>query len=155
MSTHLYNFDVDVPIESVWKFANSMNEWPPYIPGYINHEILNDRESTWMFQSDLGIFKKKIHLKATILNWIEPKRIALDISGLSDRFTGRGYIQTKKVSDKKTQIIIRMEVNAEGTLVKMLKTVMKKNSTEVTEEQKDQIEKMIREVAKVNPKRWI
>ncbi|WP_309545309.1 SRPBCC family protein [Virgibacillus dokdonensis] len=50
---------LQAPIEQVWDFVSDMNHWAPLVPGYIDHEIINDTESTWKFKGDLGIVQKK------------------------------------------------------------------------------------------------
>ena len=45
-------------------------DWAPLVPGYIEHEILNENESMWKFKSELGMMKKIIQLKVVITNWL-------------------------------------------------------------------------------------
>ena len=55
------------------------------MPGYIEHEMLNDKESMWKFKSKLGMMKKKIQLKVVITNWIEPDRVTFDLKGINEK----------------------------------------------------------------------
>ena len=54
MSSHLHEMAVDAPIRTVWEFVRSIDHWAPLVPGYIEHEILNEKESSWKFKSELG-----------------------------------------------------------------------------------------------------
>ncbi|WP_412850212.1 hypothetical protein [Brevibacillus invocatus] len=51
---------------TIWEFVSVMDKWAPLVPGYISHEIINDRQSTWTFMGDIGIMKKKVSLKIDI-----------------------------------------------------------------------------------------
>lgn len=57
-----HHIQLNLPIEKVWDFVRSINNWAPLVPGYINHELINEYESTWEFKGDLGFMKKTIKL---------------------------------------------------------------------------------------------
>ncbi len=43
MCSHIHRIEVNAPIPIVWKFVSSIDRWAPLVPGYIEHEILNER----------------------------------------------------------------------------------------------------------------
>ena len=43
MCSHLHRMEVNAPFHHVWKFVSSIDQWAPLVPGYIDHEILNER----------------------------------------------------------------------------------------------------------------
>ena len=118
MSSYVHAMVISVPMETVWKFAHSIDEWSRLIPGYIQHEIINNKESEWLFSSSFGIIKKKIQLQAHIKDWIEFKKISVDIIGISDRFSGTCLIETKSLTKDRTYLSFRLDINMEGTLEK-------------------------------------
>ena len=49
-----YSTTINLPIEEVWGFVQDMNNWAPMVKGYRAHEILNEKESS--FISSLLLF---------------------------------------------------------------------------------------------------
>ncbi|WP_394232373.1 CoxG family protein [Niallia oryzisoli] len=134
MSSHVHKMEVNVPIETVWKFVQSMDAWAPLIPGYIDHEIINERESTWTFKSAFGIIKKKIHLKVDITNWIEPEKVTFNLMGINEKFNGYGYFKAAKISEHKTSMTGFLDITAGGKLAKVMNPLLKTSIPEMTEE---------------------
>lgn len=59
MPSELQHLELDIPIEVIWDFIRDENNWAPLVPGYIQHQKLNDQQISWEFKSDLGIMKKR------------------------------------------------------------------------------------------------
>ena len=87
--THSVNVPLNINI--IWEFVQDMNNWAPLVPGYINHEIISENESTWSFKGDLGFMKKTVKLKVDIKEWNETSEVIFDLTGMSDNFKGGGY----------------------------------------------------------------
>jgi carbon monoxide dehydrogenase subunit G len=134
---------INVPIEKVWAFLSSMDDWHRLIPGYISHEIEDSKVSTWLFKSHLGLIKKKMHLKAEITDWKEYEKINLNIIGISDKISGKGFIETLKISNHKTMITVYFDVILEGSLAKLIKPLLKKDIEEIPEKRKMEIEQIL------------
>jgi carbon monoxide dehydrogenase subunit G len=134
LSSHLHRMVVNVPIHKVWKFVHSMDHWAPLVPGYIEHEILNEKESIWKFKSDLGIMKKKVHLKVEITDWLEPEKVTFMLVGLNEKFIGNGYFEAKMLTKHKTSMTGYLDIIAEGKLAKIVNPILKSNIPEMTEE---------------------
>ena len=76
MTSHTFKTVVKIPIETVWIFLNSMDDWKEVIPGYISHEIQSNQVSIWQVKSNFGMIKKKILFKAEIIDWHEYEKIS-------------------------------------------------------------------------------
>lgn len=135
---------LDVPIERVWNFVKNMDHWAPLVPGYIRHEKLNNRQSTWEFYSDIGFMKKKVSLMVTIKEWQEPTRVTFDIKGLNENFTGKGYFQAESLGETKTRMIGYLDIMAEGIMGMMVNNILKTSIPEMTKELTDNIALKIR-----------
>ena len=101
MPSGTYATEIDIPIEKVWNFVSDMNRWAPLVPGYIEHAILSDTQSTWTFKGDLGIVQKTVKLQIDITEWKEPTLVTFDLTGLNENFTGNGYFKAEAISDSK------------------------------------------------------
>lgn len=120
-----HHVELPVPIHNIWNFVSDMDKWAPLVPGYIEHEILNDRQSTWSFKGDLGFMKKTVKLKIDITNWIEPTKVTFDLKGLSDNFVGDGYFEAKVIDDNNTSMTGYLDITAKGAMGPMINTILK------------------------------
>lgn len=145
MPSHELRMKIDAPIEAVWKFVGNKDNWAVLIPGYIEHEILNNMESTWKFKSELGILKKKIHLKLDIMNWNEPKSVTFYITGLNEKFTGSGFVRTNRIGPSETLITGNINIEAKGTIGKIITALIKSDSPEIPQEFREEVTMKIRQ----------
>lgn len=150
MPSELYRAEVNLPIHSIWRFISVMDNWAPLVPGYIEHEIISDKESTWKFKSDLGIIKKKIHLKVDITSWIEPTKVTFNLTGINEKMTGQGYFEAKRINENNTLMTGYLEIIPEGKMAKMINSKLKKNLVEMTEELTEAIISKVEEVDGAN-----
>ena len=134
MSSHQHEITVHAPLETVWEFVRSIDNWAPLVPGYIEHEMLNEKESTWKFKSEMGIVKKKIHLKVEITEWIEPEKVTFQLIGINEKVTGHGYFKAIKLTNHLTKMIGFLDITAGGALAKVVKPLLKTSIPEFTEE---------------------
>ncbi|MEO4051994.1 SRPBCC family protein [Solibacillus sp. CAU 1738] len=137
MPNGTHTVEIQVPIEKIWEFVADMNKWAPLVPGYIEHELLSERQSTWKFKGDLGFMKKTVKLQIDIQEWIEPTKVTFDLKGLSDNFTGGGYFEAEKIDDHSTKMIGHLDITAGGMMGAMINTILKnfvpETATELTE----------------------
>lgn len=127
----------DIPIEKVWSFVSDMNHWAPLVRGYLDHSILNDRQSTWEFKGNVGIVQKTIRLKIDITEWLEPTKVVFNLTGLNENFTGNGYFVARSLGGRQTEITGFLEITANGLMGPMINSVLKsfipKTTKELTE----------------------
>ncbi|ALC91465.1 carbon monoxide dehydrogenase [Bacillus sp. FJAT-18017] len=150
MPSGVHSVVLTVPIEKVWSFVSSINNWAPLVPGYIEHEIVSDMESTWAFKGDLGFMKKKIKLKVDITKWEEPSRVTFDLSGISDNFTGNGYFEAEKLDGNSTRMTGCLNITARGATSSMVNSILKNFVPKTTEELTIAVADKIREIENVS-----
>jgi len=134
MPSGIHNIKLNVPIENVWNFVSVIDNWAPLVPGYISHEIISDKESTWSFKGDLGFMKKTVKLKVDITSWEEPNRVTFNLTGLSDNFVGEGYFLAEKIDDHTTQMSGSLDITARGAMGPMINSILKNFVPQTTEE---------------------
>ncbi|HLT57030.1 MAG TPA: SRPBCC family protein [Bacillota bacterium] len=134
MPSGVHNIKLNVPIENVWNFVSVIDNWAPLVPGYISHEIISDKESTWSFKGDLGFMKKTVKLKVDITSWEEPNRVTFNLTGLSDNFVGEGYFLAEKIDDHTTQMSGSLDITARGAMGPMINSILKNFVPQTTEE---------------------
>lgn len=132
-----HQLEIDIAIEHVWSFVSNIDNWAPLVPGYVDHKVLHDGQSTWKFKGDVGNVRKTIRLKLDITEWRKPTRIAFVLTGLNDSVKGDGYFEAKTVSNETTKITGHMNMNAKGMLRPVVNPVLKslipKTTRELTE----------------------
>lgn len=121
-----HTVEVPLNIETIWTFVHDMNNWAPLVPGYIDHEIITERQSTWTFKGDLGFMKKKVKLQIDIKEWNEPSEVIFDLKGLSDNFTGGGYFKAEFIGDKITNMTGQLDISAGGMMGPMINQILTK-----------------------------
>ncbi|KAA0549993.1 SRPBCC family protein [Bacillus sp. BGMRC 2118] len=146
MPSEIYSVNVDAPIQSVWSFVSKMDQWAPLVPGYITHEILSDKESTWKFKSDIGIMKKKVHLKVDITNWSEPTKVTFNLTGINEKFTGHGFFEAQSLTDQTTRMTGSLTINAQGAMAKMVNSILQSTVPEMTRQLTESVAARIEEL---------
>ena len=125
MPQGIHTMDLNVPIQDVWNFVSDMNKWAPLVPGYMNHEIINENESTWTFKGDIGIMKKKVSLKIDITAWIEPSKVTFNLTGLNENFAGDGYFEAEVIDAEHTRMTGMLDITAKGAMGPMINAILK------------------------------
>jgi carbon monoxide dehydrogenase subunit G len=145
MPSELYKVEVNLPVHSIWEFVSVMDNWATLVPGYIEHEILNDSESIWKFKTDLGVIKKKVELKVDITDWIKPKKVIFNLTGINEKMTGKGYFEAQIIDTNNTLLTGYLEITPEGKMAKLINSKLKKNLNELTKELTEAIIAKIKE----------
>lgn len=130
---------VPLNIETIWAFVHDMNNWAPLVPGYIDHEIITERQSTWSFKGDLGFMKKKVKLQIDIKEWNEPSEVLFDLKGLSDNFIGDGYFKAESMDENTTNMTGYLDITAAGMMGPMINQILTKFVPQTAQELTDAI----------------
>lgn len=149
MPAGTHSITVPVNIDKIWEFVSDMNNWAPLVPGYIEHEILSDMESTWAFKGDLGFMKKTVKLKIDIKEWNEPTGVTFDLTGMSDNFKGGGYFRAEAISENETIMTGNLDITAGGMMGPMINQILVKFVPQTAEELTVAIVNKIKEINNV------
>ena len=146
MPAGTHSVSLPLNINTIWEFVQDMNNWAPLVPGYIDHEIISDNESTWSFKGDLGFMKKTVKLKVDIREWNEPSEVIFDLTGMSDNFKGGGYFRATPVSENETIMEGNLDITAGGMMGAMINQILIKFVPQTTEELTEAIVAKIKEI---------
>lgn len=138
---------LDLSIDKIWDFVSEMDKWAPLVPGYIEHEIINDKQSTWTFKGDIGIMQKTVKLQVDIKDWIEPTTVTFDLTGLNENFAGNGYFEAEALSDNQTKMTGNLDITAKGMMGPMINAILKNF---VPDTAKDLTDRIAEEIVAVN-----
>ncbi|MEH7113878.1 SRPBCC family protein [Neobacillus niacini] len=134
MPSEQQQIELAIPVNVIWDFIRDANNWAPLVPGYIQHERINDRLITCEFKSDLGIMKKKVSLVIDIKEWNEPARVSFELRRTNEKYIGEGYFEAQALNKNKTRIIGFLEINASGALGSLANSLFKNAIPKSTEE---------------------
>ncbi|WP_312095780.1 SRPBCC family protein [Niallia sp.] len=134
MPSKKHSIIVHANAKKVWDFVRSMNNWAPLVPGYISHHILNEKVSTWEFKIDMGLFKKKVEMEVTILEWKEPSKVTFNLVGINEHFEGNGYFLVEIQDGIETKMTGYLEINSTGTFPTLTNNLMEPKLEEMAEE---------------------
>jgi carbon monoxide dehydrogenase subunit G len=145
-----HEYKVDIPIEHVWSFVSDINKWAPLVPGYMAHQILNDRQSTWKFKGDLGFVQKTVNLKIDITRWQKPTKVTFNLTGLDENFKGDGYFEATSVNKQLTTITGFLNISVKGLKGPMVNTVLKSFVPKTTKQLTESIVKKMNQMETVS-----
>jgi hypothetical protein len=87
-----YTTTMSLPPEEVWDFVKDMNNWAPFLTGYQKHEVLSETDSIWWLKGDVGILSRTVQLRAHVVEWNGPERVAFTLEGLNESVDGGGEL---------------------------------------------------------------
>ena len=145
VSKGIYETKVNATIQEVWNFISELSSWAHLIPGYIEHEMINQNVSNWKLAIDLGFIKKKTRAEVEIKEMTEPSKISFRFIGLNQNYSGEGYFKAKKLNDSTTLISVYLKFQVVRSLAQLMKPkldkLVPKLTREVTESVRKEIEK--------------
>jgi carbon monoxide dehydrogenase subunit G len=139
MANSMARIELAVPIVKIWNFVLSMDNWAPLVPGYIEHDIVNEKESNWIFTGDFGLIRKKINMNVLITSLSAPNEVRFTLTGISEKLTGTGSFEAIDLGTNKTIMTGRLEMNAKGPKGPMINTFLKSKLPQITKELTDAV----------------
>lgn len=124
MPSGIHEIELDVSRSDIWDFISKIHKWAPLVPGYIEHEMINDRQSTWTIKGDFGIVQKTVKLQVDITEWNEPDCVTFNLSGLNEDIIGNGYFKIKYNSNIKTKMIGHLNLSAKGVVGALINAIL-------------------------------
>lgn len=124
MAEGTHSVTLDVPINDIWGFVSQMDKWTPLVPGYIEHEMINDRQSIWTLEIDVGIMTQSVKLQVDIIEWNEPTRIAFNLLGVDENVAGAGYFEAEQIAEATTTITGSLSMEAKGIMGSIMNEIL-------------------------------
>ena len=62
---------MNVPVNEVWDFVKNMDNWAPFLMGYVGHKTINEKESEWKLKSTILGVTYSFQMKVMITEWEE------------------------------------------------------------------------------------
>ena len=129
-----YTGKAGLPARHVWLFVSDFNNWAPLVPGYINHEMLNDRQMIWEFTGELGLMKKDIKMHAEIKEWKTEERISFSMQGINEKFTGNGFFHIEREGRNQSAVNGHLNITSKGLAAPVTNAMLKTAVPEILDE---------------------
>ncbi len=134
MGIGIHHVNVHASRLHVWEFIRDMNAWAPLVPGYKEHTIVSDVQSTWKFTLRFGVLSKKVHVKVLVTEWKEPSEVMFILRGINQKFTGEGFFKANEVNSSITAMTGCLTIESTSSLAKILESTFDKMVHELTKE---------------------
>ncbi|RNB56866.1 SRPBCC family protein [Brevibacillus gelatini] len=145
MPQGIHDIELPLPIGTVWKFVSVLENWVPLVPGYISHEVIDERRVTWTFTGDIGIMKKEINLQVDITEWNEPTEVKFTLTGINENFSGEGYFQAEALGEARTKMTGFLDITAKGLKAPMVNSILKSHVPQLTTDLAEAVASRMRE----------
>ena len=120
-----HTFEVQAPAEVVWTRISDMSYWASLIPGYVSHELVDERESLWTVKGDLGILNKTVTFRVTITEWDEPAKVGFTLKATNENVAGDGYFLAEPTGPDSTMVTGYLDLQPGGRLAPVVNVFMK------------------------------
>ncbi|KPH78422.1 MULTISPECIES: CoxG family protein [Oceanobacillus] len=117
--------ELDKPVSDIWSFVSDMNNWAPLVPGYVSHQIIDDRHSVWIIHGDIGIMERTVTLNVEIVEYIETETIIFQMATSNETCKGEGYFEVEALNGTKSKMKGCLQVHIKGMIGTMVNPVLK------------------------------
>ncbi len=104
----------------VWDFVGDMGNWARQMPGYVSHEVVDENDSVWTVQFNMGPFTRPCIIDVHVLRWAEPSEIEFSIKGRHDPFQGHGVFNSEAAADDGTHVKVDFGMEITGSMAKVI-----------------------------------
>lgn len=101
-----YSTVINAPIETIWDFVKDMNNWAPFVTGYQEHEVIDDADSIWTLNGDVGVMTRKAKFRMHVTEWAGPTRVAFTMIGLTEQVQGGGIFLMAPVGAPQEVVVL-------------------------------------------------
>lgn len=85
-----YTTTTRLPVETVWRFVEEMDNWGGFLRGYQQHTKLSREVSHWVLKGDVGAVSRTVEFEVCIEEWRAPSYVRFSLKGLNEAMEGGG-----------------------------------------------------------------
>jgi uncharacterized membrane protein len=121
MPEHKHIITVEKPVSEVWEFMKDMNNWAPYMMGYISHEEINNSKSIWTLDASVIGLNRDFQMEVDIDEWEPGIKVGFSLQALTDPVKGKGIFEFYQHPENKeySNIVLFLRLEGKG-LVKFV-----------------------------------
>jgi len=134
MPSDVYTKQIDAPIDELWKTVSNLDNWATLMPGYVEHEVISEREGKLVFLGDFGIVKKNVTLQIEDIQRNALEKISFKLIGVGEGVNGSGSYTLEKVTEGSTNVTCQFEMAGSGFMGAMVNNILKSFVPQVTKQ---------------------
>ena len=119
--------------QEVWSFVRDMGNWAAQMPGYQSHEIVDDHNSVWTVQLNVGPFTRPCVMEVLVTRWAEPAEVNFTVKGRFDPFRGEGRFLSE-AHEVGCAITLNFGVEGTGSMAKVISAMAAPVLTKVADQ---------------------
>jgi carbon monoxide dehydrogenase subunit G len=120
----VHTLRIQAPIQKVWDFVKDQNNWAPFLMGYVEHEIVNDKESVWRLRSSIAGVTYAFEMEVLITEWVEESKVGFELKGLTHPVKGGGLVTLVKADKNVTDVAFHLHLQGRGIAAPVVNLVI-------------------------------
>lgn len=93
-----HSVEVKASVDELWEFIARFENWAPYVIGFQELTTVSEDQTIWKLRGDVGILSREVDIQADVTNWQRPEKAEFDLTGITERLTGKGVIAIEPVA---------------------------------------------------------
>ena len=93
-----HSVDVNASVDELWEFIARFENWAPYVIGFQQLSTVSEDRTIWKLRGDVGILSREVDIQVDVTNWQQPERAEFDLTGITERLTGKGVISIESAT---------------------------------------------------------
>lgn len=115
-------FVVRAPIERVWALLSDLEQVGRCVPGCRSVRVLNDLDSEWEVEAQLGPFTRLLRMRAHTTERVPPTRGAFTATG--DLLELTGTLDLRPLGPEETEVVYRATARGTGPTAALAERVL-------------------------------
>lgn len=116
---------MNVPVSEVWDFVKNMDNWAPFLMGYVGHKTINEKESEWKLKSTILGVTYSFQMKVMITEWEEEAKVGFELNGMTHPVKGGGLVTLKgDKNGNSTDVSFSISLNGKGLAAPVVNRVV-------------------------------
>lgn len=85
-----YTTTLPIPRDRLWDFVQDVENWAPMMTGYVSHQVVDERNTTWVLRGDVGVLSREVKLAVEVTRWDGPDQVDFALTGINEAVSGGG-----------------------------------------------------------------
>lgn len=128
MSVYQQSINLKFRSETVWDYFNTVGNWAKLIPGYQNHEIVNNQIFLISFNINFGIIKRNVKIEVFDLKKRKPNLMTFSFTSESNTISGTGQLRIRRINANFTNVFLSLNIKADGPMAPFIENFINNQS---------------------------
>jgi carbon monoxide dehydrogenase subunit G len=115
-------------VSDVWAYVENFQNWAPFVTGFRDLKIIDDRHSVWTLRGDVGVLAREVEFESEILGWEPERKVEFSLKGVNERLEGAGTFLLEPrngQAEAGSRLTFRLRLTPGGPMAPMVEVLMK------------------------------